>query len=106
MAVGLKPKLLPVVTVAMPGTPVQFSVIHTEFQSTLIQADPANTGNIYIGDSTVSASTGISLAPGEKLGIDGLRRARAGDDSFYYDVWYADTDSGGNKLRILNTMSQ
>lgn len=30
-----------------------------------LKADPANTGIIYIGDSTVSAATGYPLSPGD-----------------------------------------
>lgn len=105
MAVGITVKTLPVVTVTTAATAVKFNASHLEAQSMLICADPSNTNNIYIGDSTVTAATGIPLAPGEKMGIDGLRRRGAGDDSFYLDTMWVCADTNGNKLRILNTIA-
>ena len=35
-----------------------------------MQADPANTGYIYVGGSDVSATKGIRLAPGDFYSID------------------------------------
>jgi hypothetical protein len=49
-------------------TPVQISNISAN--SISIKAAPANTGIIYIGDSSVTDTTGYPLSAGESLNID------------------------------------
>ena len=47
-------------TVGLASGALSASVYSAE-RGVLIQADPANTGNIYIGDATVSTANGIVL---------------------------------------------
>jgi hypothetical protein len=35
----------------------------------VIRGAPGNTGNVYVGDSTVTASTGYLLGPGESVTV-------------------------------------
>jgi len=97
---GLVGKLYTPAVIASTGTAVPWNASHTEFQSLMIQADPANSANVYIGDSTVTSANGISLAPGEKLGIDGIRR-EPGNDSDFLDEWFLN-GAAGDALRIIN----
>lgn len=51
-------------TVATAGTRVQLSTISVPCKKVIVQSLFANTGNVYLGDSTVSASNGLLLYPG------------------------------------------
>jgi hypothetical protein len=61
---------LSTVTVATPGTRVQLSAASIEAKYFMIQARAANTGLIYIGDNTVAANKGFSLAAGQSFVFD------------------------------------
>lgn len=99
---GIKPLLLEPAVVAVPGTPVPFSADHMEFQSLMIQADPDNTGNVMVGDEAgLVAGYGIILTPGEKMGIDGIRR-EPGNDGSFLDEWFVDAENADDTIRIIN----
>lgn len=51
-------------TVTTAGTRVQLSSISVPCKNVTIQSKFANTGNMYLGDSTVSSSNGLVLYPG------------------------------------------
>lgn len=52
-------------TVATAGTRVQLFASSTPCRSCTIEANPANTGVIYVGDATVSSSVyGLSISKG------------------------------------------
>jgi hypothetical protein len=61
--------------VTTAGTRVALAA-STACQAVLIQAKAANTGIIYVGGSTVSATSGIFLYPGEsvEISIDNLSK--------------------------------
>lgn len=100
---GIAPKTNEVVEVAAAGTAQPWKEDHEEFQDAFIQADPDNTGNIAIGDENVDMDNGIVLVPGEKLAVSGLMRL-PGADSFYFDEWFVDAETTGDKLRILSVI--
>jgi len=56
------------VTVTTATTRVQFAT--TTAKSITVKAAAANTGIIYVGNSTVAASNGFPLASGELISID------------------------------------
>jgi hypothetical protein len=58
-----------VVTVSA-GTAVRFTPAPTPIKSILVHANKANTGDVYVGDSTTSSTTTVPLEPGEKLEIE------------------------------------
>ncbi len=60
--------------VAAAGTRVQLDSVACK--SAIIKALPANTGKVYVGDSTVAAANGFPLSAGEgfALAIDNLNR--------------------------------
>lgn len=47
--------------------PLNAGVAITATNGVLVQALAANTGNVYIGDDTVSATTGYELQPGQAV---------------------------------------
>jgi hypothetical protein len=82
-------------TVTTAGTRVQLSSTPTIVYGLSIQAKAANSGNIYVGDSTVSSSNGhildagveLELVPPQIRGIDG--------EMLLSDV-YLDADTNGD----------
>lgn len=49
------------------GTGQQFSTSTQRVLSIIFKARSGNTGNIYIGSSTVAAAVGLELLPGEEI---------------------------------------
>ena len=56
------------IAVATAGTQVR--VGGGSIKSVLIKANSDNTGNIFVGTSTVSSTTGLILVPGEFVSMD------------------------------------
>ena len=56
-------------TVTTAGTRVQLATT-TAVASLTIKAKRTNTGSIYVGDSTVTSSTGFILAAGDSISLD------------------------------------
>lgn len=93
-------KTLSVVTVATPGTRVQLSATPVlDSASIIIQADTANTGNVYVGDVTVTSLNGILLPPGAAISLDG---DEVGGNYLQIDAdkVYIDAATSGNKVRV------
>ena len=85
------------VTITNAGTAQQIFATAQGARAVIIQADPANTLNVYVGDSTVSASRGIALTPGSSMEITpGGQNAEPIDLS---TIW-ADADTSSNILRV------
>ena len=78
------------VTVATPGTAVQLDTASQSVSSCAIKASTTNTGNIYIGDSTVSNQWWF-LDAGEGLELD------IQDPSEIY----IDADTADDKVRYV-----
>lgn len=79
------------VPVPTPGTAVQLSSTVLQADQVVIQANPANAGNVAVGDSNVNASTprGIVLIPGQFVSFEGSRR-RDGSDALELDTIWID----------------
>lgn len=88
-----------VVTVASAGTAEQIDSTQIPVTSIFIEASDTNTGNIYIGDSTVSSSDGIPLAAGQSLSLGSDMIPRQADELYLSDL-YIDADTNGNEARI------
>lgn len=73
MAISNLAPLGKVTTTAATAKQVTGSSTKTNCYSLVVQALPANTGNVTVGDSTVVASTGVGamavLAPGQSITI-------------------------------------
>ncbi len=96
MAAGLVTKSA--VTVTTAGTRVVLSATTLWCNSIIVQADTANTGYVYIGDSSVASTNGIALAAGESYSITISVNGR--NDEIDLGLLYADTSVNSNKVRV------
>lgn len=86
------------IAIAAAATRQQVSTADTPIQAVIVQAASGNTGNIFVGDILVSATRGLSLAPGVSIRID----ADAGDigvELILSDL-YVDTATNGNIAKV------
>ena len=72
------------------GTRVQISSSLSQVKAIEFHARSGNTGAIYVGDSTVSSTSGRELRPGEVLALS------FGDASIPFNVFYLDSATNGN----------
>ena len=85
------------VTVASAGTRQRFASEAKEAIFLIVfKARAANTGNFYLGDATVSASSGLEFAPGASLTVElpGGREAALSD-------FHGDVATSGDKMDYL-----
>lgn len=89
-------------TVTTAGTRVQLTAVQNQsiFTTIVIQGYTGNTGKIFVGDVTVSATNGIALAAGECITISGDWR-RDGADDFLITDFYIDAATNGDKAEIM-----
>lgn len=100
--IKLAPRTLADVTVAAAGTRVALSATPLETENILIQAKRSNAGNIFIGDSTVDATNGVSIGPGEYLSFS----ADTEEDDTSYSVVdlaeiYIDAANNGDGVVLI-----
>lgn len=88
-----------VVTVASAGTAQPLSATSVLATDIIIMADHANGGRIFVGDSTVSSTTGQFLAAGESLTISTATVRGTADDFDLADI-YVDAATNGDKARV------
>jgi hypothetical protein len=98
-----KPVVIATITVATATTRVQVTDASGRYFATSIcfQADPANTGNLYIGDSAVTAANSMAIVPGGFYAVTADSRPRGGADQFDIRDFYVDAETSGNKVRVL-----
>jgi aryl-phospho-beta-D-glucosidase BglC (GH1 family) len=101
----IKTKLIPIQQLNVPtaGTRVQAnSGTSRQATTVIIQALTSNTGNIYVGDSTVASTLGLMLAPGASITLNADQDLE-NEDKTYIDVAdiYIDAATNGNKANIL-----
>ena len=87
------------ITLATAGTEQQVSTTATPIQALIVQAASANTGNIFVGDSDVAATRGISLAPGASITISAIDAGRSACEFILSDFWL-DTATNANVAKI------
>jgi hypothetical protein len=93
-------KHLDQLNLASAGTRVRFTSTSTLAQTVIVTALPANTGAIYIGDSTVSSTKAACvLAPGNSQIIPAVD-VGGGLSDFDLSAWYFDGLTTGNKLHV------
>lgn len=95
-----KIKTFPVVTCAVSNTPVQVYPDVWWVLNVTIQAESTNTGNIYVGDETVTTTTGVPVAPGDTCEIDVPVGGRNFDEISLNDIYIVSSTSG-NKARVI-----
>lgn len=96
---GTKIKTLSPITIATAGVPVQVSVDSLQVDTVFVEADSLNTGNVFYGGSTVSATNGKTITPGEIITIE-FQGGHGTKGPFELQSLYLDTATNGNKARI------
>lgn len=82
------------------GTRVQISNTAQRVKSILFHAQADNTGNIYVGDSSVSATaSSMELQPGEAV------RVKFGDGSVALSVFWVDAATSGDDVDGLAVLT-
>ena len=84
-----------VVTVAVAGTRQPLIATRTPAVWITVQCHPDNTGDCYVGGSTIADGRGVELAPGDSHHFPTM-----GEFRDYYDLSqiYADVAVNGNRL--------
>lgn len=78
-------------TVTTAGTAVAIGSGGVKARNITVRALSGNTGDIYLGSSTVSSTDGFPLSPGEVITVP------AGDLNDYY----IDAETSGDKIRYI-----
>lgn len=86
------------ITVTTAGTAVQISASEVQCASVMFQADPLNTGRIYIGDANVDEDNGIVLSPQDSVTVTADPRSNYQEQSLS-DFW-VDSENDGNVVRV------
>lgn len=88
-------------TVTTAGTRVQISTTDTIITTLVVQADPANTGKIYVGDSSVSATqASAELEAGRAFEISPDASGRGGQEEYLLSDFWLDSSVSGDKAYI------
>lgn len=97
----IRPTSVSAVAVATAGTRVQASATSKTAPTIIFQADSANTGNMYIGDSSVAAANGISLSAGQIMSFSADPRPMGGTDELDLSDFYIDAAVNGESVRVV-----
>jgi hypothetical protein len=98
MAVKTKHETL---TMTNAGQAYQVSATTKRALTVTFEADNLNSGKIYIGDSSVTTSNGITLGPGESVSITTDPSSISGfNSSVKMDSFYCISSNAGNVVRI------
>jgi hypothetical protein len=96
----MKLKPLGKVTVVTAGTRVQITASDIRTGSIAIQADSANVGKVYIGDSSVSSSIRLGASANEIVSID-ASDLRGNTEEFSLSDFYVDAETNGNSVHVF-----
>jgi len=86
-----------VVTIAAAGTAQQASTTAIPISSITFQAESGNTGNTFIGDSTVDSTDGLVLEPGLDITFTVVDSQT---DEFILSDFWIDAATNGDKVRF------
>jgi hypothetical protein len=86
------------VTVTTAGTAVALGSVKVPFVTIL--ALPANAGEVYVGQSTVSSTDGFTLEAGKGLSLNDPDPTTTGDKYDLSEI-YVDSANNGDKVRII-----
>ena len=87
-------------TVTTAGTAEALSATSKLVPKLLIKALLSNTNNVYIGDSTTSATVGYPLDAGEEIELSEILGSE-GDNMFDLNQIYVDSDTDGEGVAIV-----
>jgi hypothetical protein len=88
------------VTVGTTRVQLQASEVGAIKFGVMIQADKANSGNVFIGDDTVTTSIGIELDAGESISLADIGVAK-GIHEWDLTKIYAIADGAAQKIRVI-----
>jgi len=97
---SLKLNTIADVTVTTAGTRVQVTSSFIQATTVVIQAKRANTGKIYVGDSSVSSTRGLQLEPGESVSISIDPSGIRGPDELIMSDLYLDSSVSGEGAKV------
>lgn len=88
-------------TVTTAGSAVQLSLTTLKAQDILITADPDNSGTVYIGSASVSASSklGIPLVANESVTLPGTEYQGV-QEKFDMSLIYVDSNASGDTVIV------
>lgn len=95
---SIKLVTLPALTLSA-GVATKISTEHVGVTAISFQADDSNVGNIYIGDSTVTSSTGMILSKGNTASLSG-DSSRGWSEEFHLDEVYVVASSSNDIVRL------
>ena len=87
------------VTVASAGTAVRFTTVPTPIKHLLLEVPSANTGNLYVGDSTVASNNTPVIIKGTTR--DFTFRHDAEEAPGDLSDFYADAGTSGDVINYL-----
>ena len=90
------------VSVPVPGTAVPLtaaSPLPRATTSLVLQSDPDNKKDIYVGDSTVTALNGLVISPGSIIEFAGIDR-RLGQDELIINDIHIDAVNADEFVRV------
>lgn len=96
----LKLYTVPVITIGVGSQAYPLASEYLPAASITVQAEYNNVGRISIGDSTVTPSTGIQVAPGESAVIEFPASAKFTDE-FNLETIFVTSASSGDKVRVV-----
>lgn len=89
-----------VVNVTTAGTAVPLASSETLVNKVIIEAKAANTNNIYLGGSSVSATNGITLDAAQVRELEG-GSIDGNTDMIDLSTVYIDADTNGEGVKIM-----
>lgn len=103
--IELSLKTLADVAVVTPGTPVPLSAVPFVVMQASIQWNPNNAGDVYIGESDVTATKGLVLNSGTPVLDMEAEDSAADEDSVGIDLnkIFIDAATGGDSVKIAYT---
>jgi len=94
-------KLFTVADIDIPtaGTRVQVSATDTPVTTVIVQAKATNAGLVFVGDASVSATRGISLAAGKAIALNADEFGEGAGEFILSDV-YVDAATNGDDVKV------
>ena len=99
LTLAIKLTTLTNVTITTAGTAVQVSSSAIMVNAVFVQAHENNRGNVYIGDSNVSATQGIAIGPGQPFQYSGHPQIQLLGEFLLSDVW-VDSAEDADEVRV------
>lgn len=94
------------ITVTTAGTRVQFNATDLEAAVVSFSAPSGNTGDVFIGDSSVSATAGFCIPKGTTIQVQDMNAALGHGETLNLKNVYADAATNGDKVSVLYALRE